>query len=412
MRNARPRRSAAIALLGALLLLSGWGAEGHGEEGDGDETAQSAGNGNGDENGGGDNGFCALVDRLGLIYRSEDNPYLQRLKIKGGMDLQYVRGHSDAGRYGTENLPDEERWGPIELRRFRLGWEMDFLENFIMDAQFNLGARPRHLYGDIYQFYVEWNRHEAFRLAVGKFRVPFTQEYTIPDSRIVTIERSLLVETLLAPSLTGATVAGDLNGWSYHAGAYAGDDRDEFSRFNEGAVLMGKLGYDLSERVQALDRLEIGADYLLNSSPSNTAPAPYRHAVALYSDLELGKVNVLAEAIYARGMGRVPDLYGVNLIPTWFVHGDKVQLVGRYQFAISDGDGGLRLHPRYERLAPGLEVGGIGRRYHALYGGINWYFCHPEVKLMTGVEYHRMDGGRGGDDFSGVTLATSFRFWF
>jgi phosphate-selective porin OprO and OprP len=335
---------------------------------------------------------------------------IQRVRFTGGLDLQYAAGTSNAGTYGSRDLSRDDRWGPIDVRRWRLGAEVAFFKQFVFDPEFNLGPRADAFYGDIFQMYIEWKPADWFQPAVGKIRVPFTQEYRIPDSEIVTIERSLLVETLLAPSLTGAMLGGDVGHWSYRIGAFAADERDEFSRFDDGATFIGTISHEF-EDVFGLESFRTGIDYHHNTSPDDTGPGPYAHAVSFWSHIEQGRLNLLSEFIYARGDGEQPDVYGLHILPSMFVYRDVLQVVLRYQFAISDGDGGRTLQPRYEALAPDLQAGGVGRRYHAGYAGINWYLC-PDIKLITGVEYHHMTGGDDSDDFRGLTWAVAFRFWF
>jgi len=356
-------------------------------------------------------GFCLWLADFGTIYENRENRFIQQFSIAGGIDLQHAAGFSNQGDYGTRDVASEDRLGPVEVRRFRLGWTSDLLNDFKLDGHFNLGA-TEDVYGSIYQMYLEWRRHQAFMPSIGKMRVPFTQEYTISDREIVTIERSLLVQLMQPVSLTGVSAAGNFLPWSYYVGIYAGDERDEFSEFNQGAVFLSKVVVDLADQFDRLESFKIGADYRYNSSPENTGPGPYRHAFALHGTIDIGRVNLISEIIYGVGFDDVPDIYGIDIIPSAFIYGTQLELVGRYQFAASDGEGGLRLHPRYERLAPDLMAEGVGRRYHAFYGGLNWYFCYPDVKLMFGAEYHDMDGGAIGDDFSGVTLATALRFWF
>jgi len=72
--------------------------------------------------------------------------------------------------------------------------------------------------------------------------------------------------------------------------------------------------------------------------------------------------------------------------PSWFVT-RNVQLVGRYQIAVSDRDQGLRAQRRYERPA-GLDRGEL---YQAAYVGADVYLAAHRAKLMVGVEYARMD---------------------
>lgn len=90
---------------------------------------------------------------------------------------------------------------------------------------------------------------------------------------------------------------------------------------------------------------------------------------------------------------------GINIQPSYFLT-DKLQLVGRYQLAMSDDEKGLSGQRRYERAAGSPS----GDQYQAGYLGLNYYLAGHRAKLMTGVEYADMNGESEVTAFAGVRI--------
>ncbi len=139
---------------------------------------------------------------------------------------------------------------------------------------------------------------------------------------------------------------------------------------------------------------------------------PYRHSISLSTDFEDGPNSFLGQFIYADGFEKRPDVWGFTLMPARFIRGDKLQVVARYQFARSTGEGGLQVQNRYESRVPGLMKEGLGDRYHAGYLGLNYYIYGNRLKVMTGIEYSDMRGGKKGGDFAGWTGFAGLRLFF
>lgn len=91
----------------------------------------------------------------------------------------------------------------------------------------------------------------------------------------------------------------------------------------------------------------------------------------------------------------------------------------RYQYAGSDGDQGTRVNVRYVRADHGQLVnasinGGRGNEHHAIYGGLNYYFCGHRLKVQSGLEYEWLNtpGAGSKGDLSALTLWFGFRTSF
>jgi phosphate-selective porin OprO/OprP len=109
------------------------------------------------------------------------------------------------------------------------------------------------------------------------------------------------------------------------------------------------------------------------------------------------------------GSKDVANLYGIIILPTYRLT-ERIELVLRYQYLVSDASDGVQLQRRYERRAPELPTS-WGNNYQALYAGVNYYLYRNRMKLMAGLEYSHMDLGTS-NSYNQITLFSGFRVWF
>ncbi len=366
--------------------------------------------------------LCDKIWGLATLYKDDNNPYIQEFSLQGRLQLQWASGDSDVGNFGTEDRPEEVRWGDIEVRRWRLGFKSKIARVFKLEGQIDVnpnfelepGANPDlgdGFYRDIYDIYLTYAPSDAFNLSVGKTKAKFfTHEYFTSSKEIIVFERSLLVNQLRPTELTGIWANGKIDNFLYAVAAYGGDYKPEFSEFDAGAVFQGSLGYDFGS-VFGTEKAIVRFDYQHSTSDENSdAPAVYEHAFSLNSNIEQGRFALYTDLIGGIGRGTTGDVYGAVVTPSYYI-ADSLQLVLRYQYAHGENDG-LRLQSRYERLAPDLSDGGRGEEYNAVYMGLNYYICGHKLKLMGGVEYNNMDGGDDGGDYDGWTALVGMRMFF
>lgn len=139
------------------------------------------------------------------------------------------------------------------------------------------------------------------------------------------------------------------------------------------------------------------------------------YKLSLNTDIVQGRFGLVAEMLWANGEPNQSDVFGVAVIPSYFI-ADGLQLVGRVQYASSDRPNGLTLPNRYEAVIPGDDR---GDQYLSGYLGLNYYLYGHKLKLMLGVEYSAMEGSgivkgtKGGDgDFDGYTALAGVRMFF
>jgi hypothetical protein len=338
---------------------------------------------------------------LGLLHRDDKAGVLNELWVLGRYHGQY---HWSEGSNG-----DDDGW---ENRRFRLGTQMRLFDNLTLHAQSVSGSTDNTLdFGDFdpdYNGFTElwsgWRFHESFMLTVGQQKHRFTHDRNVSSRYINTLERSLLTNMFRADYTPAVTASGRFGAWSYYAGVFTNatgrDMGTAFTEFDSGQSVIGSITRDLG------DSLGTDSAFLNVSAVSSDATAEatnlnyFDTGLASALILTRGSCSLVSEVTAGLG-NRNGDAFGVNLQPGWFLT-DKWQVVGRYQYARSDGDRGLRAQGRYERLA-GMTT---GDEYQAGYVGLNHFLAGYRVRMLYGVEYASL----GGRDC--WTAAVMFRFFF
>ena len=335
---------------------------------------------------------CDAIWSIPTLYKNDENAFLQEFKIIGRYQLQYAHVDSDQGGYSD--------W---ESRRWRLGAQAKLFNFLKLVGQINIDDDFDPFYKSIDEAYAQLDLGGGNKLTVGKHKPKFTWEWSTSSKEIVTFERSLLVNQVLPDKSSGATYAGKAGDFKYSLGVFSGDGDDEFGGFDESVFTLLSIGTDLGFADWTFG-------YLYNDDEANNNAAPYRHSFS--NSLVFGgdgPLTVGTDLIYANGFE--DDAYGLVILPTYDIN-DKLQLVGRYQYAHGENDS-LRAQSRYERRVPNITDGGHGEDYHAVYLGANYYICDHRLKLMAGVEYSDLqdDAGDGGD-FEGWTVFTGVRMHF
>jgi phosphate-selective porin OprO/OprP len=374
------------------------------------------------------------------LYKDDANPILQEFSLQGRLQLQTIYGEAGGDSFNTSDYKDagndESVWGnDIEARRARFGFKSKWFQNWKLDGQINVDLDGRDgdtndhtLYKDLYDLFVTYGPSETFNVSAGKTKTRFTREQEISSNNILTIERSLLANTMFPGELTGIWTNGKgvQEYWLYELGVYGSDRVREFSEFDQGAIVLGKVGYDYSSQA-GLDSAVASIHYMHNTEPGydaltednfNPSESPsFTDSIALTNDINHGRYGLTTELLYGFGFagsvernGRPTDVdqsdvFGITIIPSYFI-ADGLQLVGRLQVATCEDGDDLRVPSRYERLATGDDE--RGNTYVSTYLGLNYYIYGHKLKLMNGIEYSDMGGG----DYDGYTLMSGLRFSF
>ncbi|MCP5534676.1 MAG: hypothetical protein H7A51_00405 [Akkermansiaceae bacterium] len=391
--------------------------------------------------------WCAwLQDDPGVLYKNKENPYIQEVAIDGRFQWQY--GYVDGESGGRKFNYDTE-----EIRRFRLGAEVKFLQFFELSASFDLaddlaptGLESDHdiEYADIYSATLTFNAQKAFniqaldslKISVGKHKVISNGEYSLSSRHIKTIERSAISNFTTPPSSTGLVISIDKGPWDLDLGVFSGDLEPEFSEFDASNDYFYtlRLGSEIEEmpwfEKSRLDlRLTMNGDESDNSGTNPESPGAYDldWVGSLAFTGEKDRFNLLADFIYgdngaesnSRGKPRPEregSFWSVVILPSYWLVENRLEAVFRYQYTQAQQAHGIRIDSRYVRRAgavkglPDVEEG-RGDEHHSAYLGLNYYLCEDNAKVMLGVEYDDL-GSDGVDIYEGFSAWAAFRMYF
>ena len=317
-------------------------------------------------------------ENLGLIYKDKKNPGLQELWVLGRYHGQY---HDNDGSHGQDS--------GFESRRVRLGFQATMFDRLTVHAQAISGSDFEPAYNGFTELWVRWQFAESLNLTVGQQKHRFTHDRNVSSRYMSFMERSMFTNMMGLDYTPAVTLSGRIDKLEYYAGVFsnsAGTDMwDSFTELDSGSSFLAAVTYDLGHFLGA-ETASFYGGYLHSEAHANaTNLTRFDDALAgalIFTD---GPAAFVAELTAGFGGAR-GDAIGLNLQPSYFLT-DTLEVVSRYQIASSSQATGLSSQRRYERLA-GL---GNGDAYQAVYLGLNHYIAGHRLKLLTGMEYARMN---------------------
>ncbi len=328
-----------------------------------------------------------------------DNGIVDQFKVIGRYQGQY---HWTEAEQGDESSYETRRWRlGMEAKFFdekvffRNNWNIDGLDDDGDDVKFE----------SIYELLVAVNLTDDLKLTLGKQKPLITREYRLSSKKIITFERSALVNQLFPDASWGVSIDGKSDKISYMVGAYAASFDGEYNEWFDtsgGMFFLASLGYDLTGICPiGKDSADLRLDY--SYTDEKGAPGPgAQNVVSLNYDGTNGRFRLIWDVL--GGFGDGTDVFGVVLLPSYHIT-DKFEVVGRYDYA----NGDVVLQKRYEaRVVNSRNVSD----YHAFYGGANYYICDHNLKLMAGVEYATASSRGGSEGYDGFTFFTGVRLYF
>lgn len=353
-----------------------------------------------------------------VLYKNPANPLLQELSLVGQLQTQYAIGSDDGGNFGTRDMPDTQTWGNIEVRRMRLGMKGTLFGklSFLYLADLYPDLTPE-IYKRAPEMYVTWAGSDLLNISAGKTELKFNREQEYSSKEFLPFERTALGNMFYGGELTGAWICGKgvAGGGLYYLGAFSNDRMDEFSHFEGGAVILGKIGWNYTAST-SWDLAEVKLQYLHNTDPGYAESAAclvsplYANCISISNQIAEGPFGLTTEFLWGDGVKGRPDVCGIMAMPT-YSFSSKLQLVSTIELAGSRDANGVILPTRYEALAPGVGDK-AGDLYFSGFAGLNYYIHSHNLKLMSGVKYSYLDGGSGGGDFNGWTWLSGVRMAF
>jgi len=317
--------------------------------------------------------FCDLPG-MATLYENEDTPALQKFSLSGRVQADAAFFDSDQGDLDTLN------W-----RRVRQGFKSTHFDDFTVHAEADFDLEDSDpLYRRLTEANLKWSPSERFEFKIGKQPAEFTLDGSTSSTKLLRMERSLLSTNLWFPErfFSGASVGGEVDGWTYHAGIFSSDSGAEFGDFEAGGFGVVSLGYDLGEAF-AIDRASVRIDYMHNSPSGNgtLGTRSLTDVVSLNATFEEGPWGLSGDLAAGNGWNTQSDLAAVSVMP-YFSINDRWQLVASYNFVTSEEANGVRLD-RYESRIESDR----SDEAHEFYLGVNHYLCGHNVKWQAGIEY-------------------------
>ncbi len=317
-------------------------------------------------------------ENLGLIYKDKKNPGLQELWVLGRYHGHY---HDNDGSHGQDS--------GFESRRVRLGFQATMFDRLTVHAQAISGSDFEPAYNGFTELWVRWQFAESLNLTVGQQKHRFTHDRNVSSRYMSFMERSMFTNMMGLDYTPAVTLSGRIDKLDYYAGVFsnsAGTDMwQSFTELDSGSSFLAAVTYDLGHFLGA-ETASFYGGYLHSEAHANaTNLTRFDDALAgalIFTD---GPAAFVAELTAGFGGAR-GDAIGLNLQPSYFLT-DTLEVVSRYQVASSSQATGLSSQRRYERLA-GM---GNGDAYQAVYLGLNHYIAGHRLKLLTGMEYARMN---------------------
>jgi len=347
--------------------------------------------------------FCDTLKSLGgSLY---EGGFINSVKMTG-------RAHFNAAyTEGDVNGTDFDD-SVIELRRFRIGTKVQFLNDFTLVASADMNKNSskddvRFGYKQMDELYLKYTLGnvaglEDVSLAYGRMKHKFSAEGSTSSNSLKTVERSVIANQFYGGTrATGVKLSAKSGAFNGALGVFSTEaDSKELSDWNHGTAIYGSLGYDcpcggtltlqgLSNDVSAGDDDRFGYDWAGSLAYTNT----------------FGNWDLLVNGITGEQTNG-DSTSGVVIMPTTFIVPDTVEFVARYEYATSDGDNiGLN------RYAGDVAGGGAGDQRHALYAGLNYYLCGNNAKVQIGAEFETAES-IAGDEVDATTLWLGFRTSF
>lgn len=341
-------------------------------------------------------GYDKLWSRAELFTGSENSP-VQNVTLSGRLQFDEAILNSSTGNHDEFNL-----------RRFRFGVKVEFLDNFLFQVEAELDPQDGNpVYRRLTDAQLVWSPSSEFELAVGKHGAAFTMDGQTSSKELLTIDRSNLSNNIWFTEeyIPGISISGEKNQLIYSLGYFSsGEKGREFGEFDENKFWLATIGHDFADSL-GVEKALLRFNYVDNEpGTANSFAKPLQRVSSINLDLDLGDWGIRSDLSAAKGFASQSDMQGVMLMPYVNIS-ENLQLVGRYTYLESDKDNGVRFS-RYES-----EIStGRGDKYNEVYAGVNYYFYGHKLKLQSGLQYADMeDAAADGGAYTGWSWTTGLR---
>ena len=345
---------------------------------------------------------------LGNLYKDKKNPYIQEVDLSFRAHYQF--SHTDGDNLGQDFSEDGG-----ELRRFRVGAAIEFLNGFKLVGRANLedgGFRDDKIgYNNFDQLYLEYDFgdvgiFENVVLGYGRYKINVGGEEHDSSREIKTVERSNLNNFFAPERSTGVSLEAEYRDVKMNYGIFTTDQAEVLANWNAG------VAYYASFNIDAGKKKELIVDFIYNDAdPATEADSiGYEWATSITHLSEIGKIDLFLNATYGKTHGG-NDVYGFVIMPSTELIKNKLEAVVRYQYANADARA-FQINNRNIRNVADTDGVGIGRGdlNHTLYAGLNYFLLEEGAQLQIGAEYETLTGPF--TDVEATTLWAAFKLDF
>ena len=310
-----------------------------------------------------------------------------KLNIGGYIQANAEFGHAPDARFN--NIEDR-----FLIRRARLGVNGSFAEHFDFKLEGDFGANSLSektgYSAQITDAFINWNQFSFANVKIGQFKTPFGYEQLLPDTKLLTVERSLANDRLTDSRQIGLGVAGNFfaKRLAYSAGMFNGSGVNNSFNDNNNFMYAGRItGVAYQGKLAKQDtRVAIGVNGLtvhdtaisksgfgLDSTPGGTIDNLFtgnRTSWGVDGQFSWGPVGLDGE--YLRTCFKPSDNIPSSSFEAagWYVTATCFIVPSKLQALV-----------RYEELDPNLDL--KGDLSHEYVFGLNYYIKGDSLKLSA-----------------------------
>lgn len=334
-----------------------------------------------------------------VLFEDPENPWVQQLAITGLFQWQGSWGEAETDGGGTTDLDG------TRTRRARLGARLKAFRNTEIEAVAEFAGESD--FRGLERLKSRTEILEGTHLSVGKMRPSFSIEYSTEPERMLTPERSFLVNMIAPASTLGIMLDGNHKGIEWGVGWFSSDHTSGFPGVEGNGFLLANLAYEsVDDSGGSAIRTRWHADYIHNLDRGRSGSVPridvagrrsangnqliasnpsFRHLFSTGVELEQERFAFAGDFMLANGD---TNAWGLSLTPSYWALPGTLRIVGRYHYAGSDDPGAL---------VGGMGTGTdpyfdnstlfVGDEYHSFYLGANLHLRRDDVVILNGLEY-------------------------
>lgn len=263
------------------------------------------------------------------VQKQEEKDQRKELPLEAGKPLQ-LSGYTQVRYRNDDSINDT-----FDIRRARL----DLRGNFGSGFDYRLQADFAGSSAKLLDAGIGWRHDDSLKLTAGQFKIPFSQENLVASPKLETINRSQVVEALVA---RGKDVIGNQNGRDI--GVMASGSFALFAKPGRLAYSVGLFNgagintTDTNERkdlvarlvVRPLNGLSFGSSFYTGRYTLSSAPTKEDVRQRFGLEVAYSKAPLLLKGEYIHGRDARIEKSGWYALAGFFVVPDKLQAVVKY----------------------------------------------------------------------------------